>query len=289
MKTLNIVGCGKVGRTLARLWARRGAVRILSVLNRSLASGQAAIDFLGSGRAIEDYAQMEQADLIMISAADEAVETCCRSLCRTSVVRAETVVFHCSGFLPSTSLAPAQGRGAAVAGIHPVKSFADPASAEETFAGTFCALEGDPRATEFLERLLRDSGATVFSVKPEEKAVYHAATVVVCNYLVALLEVGLRCFQRAGVDRTAAMQVMEPMVRGTLANVFRLGPVQALTGPIARGEPSVVKAECDALGKWDPAVEQVYRTLGRMAVEISAAQGNAGPDALDAIRRSLQG
>jgi predicted short-subunit dehydrogenase-like oxidoreductase (DUF2520 family) len=253
-----------------------------------LESGSGAVDFVGGGHAVEHVAQMEPADLWMISTCDTAIEPCCRELCRAGLIEQGTIVLHCSGSLPSTVLEPAGRRGASIASLHPVKSFADPAVAVETFAGTFCALEGDRRACEVLDEALRRCSAVTFPVNPELKTIYHAATVVVCNYLVALMEVGLRCFEQAGLPRETALQVIEPIVTGTVDNVFKLGPAQALSGPIARGEQSVVETQCEALGRWDEQIEGIYRSLGRVAVELSAAQGNADPGGLAAIAEILQ-
>ena len=289
MKTLNVIGCGNVGKTLSRLWTTHNVLKVQSILNRSLQSGSLAAGFVGSGHAVERYAQLEKADLVMISACDGAIEECCRQLSRTRLLEKGVVVFHCSGSLPSKLLEPARAQGASIASVHPVKSFTDPSAAAETFAGTFCALEGDPRACEVLRDALQRCGALTFPVNPELKTVYHAATVVVCNYLVALMEVGLRCFEQAGIPRETAMQVIEPIVTGTVGNVFKLGPVRALTGPIARGEQSVVHTQCEALGRWDEEIRRIYQNLGQVAVELSAAQGNADPDALAAITELLQG
>jgi predicted short-subunit dehydrogenase-like oxidoreductase (DUF2520 family) len=286
VKTVNIIGCGNVGKTLARLWTERRVLKVQSVLNRSLASAQRAVDFVGSGQAVDDYAQMPRADLVMISASDESIEECCRGLCRSDVLEPGVVVFHCSGSLPSSLLEPARSAGALIASVHPVNSFPDPAAAAEAFAGTFCAVEGDPDACQVLRDVMERCGAIPFSIRPEQKTIYHAATVFVCNYMVALMEVGLRCFERAGVPRETAIEVIEPIARCTLDNVFQIGPAHALTGPIARGESSVVARQCDALGKWDKTIQDIYKTLGQVTVDLAAAQANATPATLAAIKET---
>jgi len=288
MKTINVIGCGNVGKTLSRLWTRHRVFKVQSILNRSLESGLRAVQFVGSGRAVRDYAQLERADLVMISASDEAIRACCEQLCLAGILEEGVIVFHLSGSLPSTLLEPAGAEGALVASVHPVKSFADPLRAVETFAGTFCAVEGDPQACEAIRGALDPCGATTFPVDPHFKTVYHAATVVVSNYLVALMEVGLRCFEKAAIPRETAIEIIRPIATGTLDNVFELGTVAALTGPIARGESSVVARQGEALAKWDEAIRSVYGSLGQIAVELSAAQGHADPEALAAIKRMLE-
>jgi predicted short-subunit dehydrogenase-like oxidoreductase (DUF2520 family) len=285
---LNIIGCGRVGKTLARLWTRHGVFRVGSILNRTLQSAARAAGFVGSGRAVGTYAGLEKADLVMISTSDEAIEGCCRQLCDAGVHGEGTVVFHCSGALASTVLEPARARGALIASIHPIKSFADPATAVESFPGTFCAIEGDPRACAVLSDALERCGGIPFAIEAQSKTIHHAATVLASNYLVALMELALRCFEHSGVTRETALRVLGPLAAGTISNVSQLGPIRALTGPIARGEASVVAAHCEALGQWDASVQDLYKALGRVTLDLAAAQGSATPEALAEIRSLLQ-
>src|SRR4051794_6847976 len=76
-KTLNIIGCGKVGKTLGRLWTEHGGFRVQDVLNRSLESGTEAISFVGAGRAVENYAGLRAADVYMIATADDRIADSC--------------------------------------------------------------------------------------------------------------------------------------------------------------------------------------------------------------------
>ncbi len=285
--SINVIGAGRVGRTLARLATQYRLWEVRGVLNRSPASAAEAVRFIGAGQAVEDWAQLQRADLVMISTSDAAIEPCCRRLCEADLAGEGVTVFHCSGALPSAVLEPAGACGAAIASAHLVKSFADPAAAVESFAGTFCGLEGDEPACRGLGEAFESLGARTFALDPDQKTIYHAGTVIVCNYLTALIETGLRCFEQAGVPRTTATEVIEPLVRGTVENAFRLGPTAALTGPIARGEADVVARQCQALGAWAPDVEQIYKALGQAAADLSAAQGTASAVDLAAIRELL--
>ena len=124
-------------------------------------------------------------------------------------------------------------------------------------------------------------------IDPAFKTIYHAASVIVCNYLVALMETGIRSYQKSGFQRDEALHVMEPLVRETVDNVFRLGTAAALTGPIARGDHAVVERQVAALASWDSRVAAIYKELGAVAVELARIQGKADTSALAAIERLL--
>ena len=102
------------------------------------------------------------------------------------------------------------------------------------------------------------------------------------------METGLRCYEKAGLDRETATRVMEPLVRETLDNVLALGPARALTGPIARGDDAVVKGHLDALDGWSEAIAAVYRDLGAVALDIAREQGEAEGAALARIEALLE-
>ena len=130
-------------------------------------------------------------------------------------------------------------------------------------------------------------GANTFHIDPQQKTLYHTASVIACNYLVALQEISLQTFAQAGVERELAMQILAPIVRGTAENVFRLGTANALTGPIARGDYRVVERQLSALQTWQPDFADVYRLLGKTAVELSQQQGHATADDLATLHEML--
>ena len=77
---LNLVGCGRVGKTLARLWHLHGRLQIQDVLTTSPASAAAAIEFIGAGNAVNSLAEMRPADLWMIATPDAQVADMARQL-----------------------------------------------------------------------------------------------------------------------------------------------------------------------------------------------------------------
>jgi predicted short-subunit dehydrogenase-like oxidoreductase (DUF2520 family) len=145
--------------------------------------------------------------------------------------------------------------------VHPVRSFADPARVAQEFAGTFCGIEGDPAALIRLEPALASIGARALPISSNAKTVYHAASVFASNYLVTLMDAALRAYAAAGVPEALARELAAPLATETLANVLRLGPEQALTGPIARGDAATVARQQAALDAWDAPTGATYRAL----------------------------
>ena len=288
MPVLNIIGCGRVGRTLACLWREQGVFEIGDVNDHTADKSRLAVEFIGGGRACAEISAMRAAGLWLLAPPDDRIEDACKALAAGSALAAGDIVFHCSGALPSTVLSAAAARGAVVASVHPLKTFADAAIAVKTFSGTNCAAEGDAGALAALKPAFERIGACVFQIDARAKTLYHAASVLVCNDLTALLETGARTFEAAGLQRADALRMVEPLVRETLDNVFSLGTTAALTGPVARGDVEVVKRQLAALSATDARLDAVYRSLGVIAAELASAQGKAAATALAEITALLK-
>lgn len=287
MPVLNIIGPGRVGRTLGALFARKGLCTVQDVLSAEFATAEAAVAFIGAGRAVRKLADMRPATLWLLTPPDGAIASMALALAAAGHVRAGDVVFHCSGAQPASVLAPLAASGAQLASVHPLKSFAEPRAAVESFAGTWCTVEGDAAALALLRPLFEQLGARVAQIDPAGKTLYHAASVLVCNDLTALMESGLRAYEAAGLDRKTAQAMMGPLVRETLDNVFALGTVRALTGPVARGDAAVVARQIEELQRRDPQVADVYCALNRIALELARTQGTATQELLDTVAQVL--
>lgn len=287
MKTMNIIGAGHVGKTLGRLWSETESLKLGDVLNTSLETAQTAVDFIQAGRAIANIDLLQESDIYLIGCPDTHIEACCQVLVDSGVLKDDVIVFHCSGALSSELLKSAQEQGAYTASLHPVKSFSEPARTIQQFAGTHCGVEGDEVAVSVLNHLIEQVGGLPFLIDPKQKAIYHAASVMACNYLVALQEVSLQALIKSGVEREQALQILHPLVEGTVSNIFEQGTVDALTGPIARGDHEVVERHLEALQAWRPNIAKLYQQLGLETVKLSKQQGKANTECLGRIASLL--
>ena len=284
MDRLNILGCGKAGRTLARLLLEHTLCEIGEVVNRSAASAQSAVDFIGAGRALTDLDSMQPARLWLIGTGDDSIAPAAAKLAQSGRLRAGDIVFHVSGATPSQALASCRAAGATVASVHPVKNFSDPLASVHSFAGTWCGCEGDAPALAVLEPAFEQLGARLFDIDARFKAIYHGGGAFACNFIPVLMELALRCEEKAGIPRDVALVMFEPIARETLEAIFRQGVAQALAGPISRGDAGTVSRHLAAMGEWDPSVRDLYARLGDVAVDIVESLGRVDAGRIEATR-----
>ena len=260
---LNFIGCGQLGKTLGSLWHQSGSLIIGDVMTRSMSSADSSVNTIGSGVPIDNISAMRAAKLYLIASGDDDIESCSQQLAQSGLLRSGDIVFHCSGAQTSGLLQDCKNVGASVASIHPIKSFSNVNQAVSSFAGTYCGIEGDDEALEYLTPIFTSIGANLLTISKDNKTLYHAASVIASNYLVTLQEISIKAFEQAGIDRKEAMAVLEPIVTGTVDNVFQQGTSNALTGPIARGDSKVVTAQLGAMENWDEDLATIYRLLGK--------------------------
>jgi predicted short-subunit dehydrogenase-like oxidoreductase (DUF2520 family) len=288
-RSLSIIGCGKTGQTLARLLVTHGIFSIRDIVTASPESAERAVSFVGSGDVCNSVSALRSADLFMVTTPDSHIAAIVRELLAHGAVREGAVVFHCSGAYGSDLLAGLRDRGAAVASVHPVKSFSEPSLAVVGFTGTYCGVEGDERAVTELSRAFEAIGGRIFKVNAESKPLYHAAFVFSCNYLTALLECALQCSEKAGIDRAKALEIVAPLVRETTEAVLSSGAEAALTGPVVRGDAHVVAEQLAQISSWRSDYGEIYRLLGHVALEIASRGGALQGEDRARIQQSLMG
>lgn len=260
MTTFTLIGAGHVGRVLGRLLVAQAGWQLQQVLTRSATSAVQAVEFIGSGSPIEDYAALAPAQVFILAVSDDQIVPASAALAQ-AVPLAGSVVFHCSGALASDRLQAVHAAGGAVASVHPIRSFADPQAVAQAFAGTYCGMEGDAAALAVLTPALQAIGAQPVPIDAAAKTVYHAAAVFASNYLVTVLDAALRAYQAAGIPEAVARQLVQPLASESMANVFRLGAATALSGPIARGDMATVERQLKAVSAWDGPSGDLYQAL----------------------------
>lgn len=271
LKTLTIVGPGRLGSAIGRVLHRSGAVTLLDIVGRDPARTADAARFMGGGVASTGEVPLRAADIYLLAVPDDAIEDYGQTLAAGNDLTGATV-FHCSGALGSDRLAAARDAGAAVASVHPVRSFADPAQVAATFAGTCCGVEGDADALEVLVPMFESIGARMVTIDAAHKTLYHAAAVFASNYVVTLIDVAVQVYGKAGVPPEIALEMIGPLLQESARTALRLGPAAALTGPIARGDVATVARQQAALAAWNPAHATLYAEFAQATARLAATR-----------------
>jgi predicted short-subunit dehydrogenase-like oxidoreductase (DUF2520 family) len=271
LQTLNVIGAGRVGQTLAHLWHMQQVFAVQQVLTRSLRSASDACAFIGAGQPTATLHDLRAVDVWMLAVPDAALAQAATDLAAHAQAAGlpPAVVFHCSGALTAAHLAPLVTLGWQVASAHCILSFAAPASAVQQFPGTACALEGQPQACATLRDAFTRIGARCFDVASEHKVLYHAAAVFATNFLPVLQTVAEDAWRATGVPAELIPSLRSSLLANAVANIHRLGPAGALTGPAARGDVAAIARQAQVVTEWDPQAGAAYEALSALALRMT--------------------
>lgn len=289
MQRVNVIGAGKVGRTIMALTRAAAGYSLGDVASRNGRSARAAVAAMSTGRAVAGLSDLHPAELWFLTVPDDAIADVAQALTNGPGLAfgdakgPRPVAVHCSGFLSSQALAPLQDLGWLTASCHPVSSFADPELAARQFPGTLCGIEGEADAVDRVEAFVTTLGGRPFAVNADRKALYHAGAVFSNNFAVVLQAIAMETWAAAGVSEEIAGELCASLLGGTAANVAQLGPAAALTGPAARGDRNVLETEEKLLAGWHPEAAVLYRDLSRLARALKRtgsafAQAGADPE-----------
>jgi predicted short-subunit dehydrogenase-like oxidoreductase (DUF2520 family) len=162
------------------------------------------------------------------------------------------LVGHCSGATPLDVLA-----GHEAFALHPLMTVTL-RDGPGILNGAGAAIGGTtPRARRVARELAQKLGLRPFLLADDQRAAYHAAASMASNFLVTLEAAAETIGAETGLDR----ELLAPLVRATVENWAALGPRDALTGPVARGDEVTVRAQRAAVAERSPELVALFDQL----------------------------
>ena len=267
--TVSIIGAGRLGTTLAVALSRKG-YSIQSLVARHTRTARKAASLLNDDTqtlAAKQFNLLKPADVFLIATPDDQVASVAAELAKLDLDR-KPAALHTSGALSADVLSPLRKRGWSTGSIHPLISVSDGGRAE--LSGAFWSVEGDKAASRLGKTIVEDLGGLSFSIRSEDKPLYHAAAVMSAGNVVALFDVAIEMLVRCGLSRKNARGILQPLIASTVQNLETRDPVDALTGTFARGDIETVKLHLEALEKRKLSeASELYRLLGRRSLKLT--------------------
>ena len=253
-----IVGFGRVGGAIAL--GLREAGWDVAVLPRSADSVRKAAALRVF---LADHDDLRAAQLCILAVPDSAVHPAMELV--EEDLGPSTALVHCSGALPLTVFSTARTKRP-VGSFHPLVAISDP---KDSLSGHAVALASTDRTLHgSLERMAMALGMSPLEVPETGRAAYHAGAVLSAGLLVALLDGAVSAFEEAGLNREVALKSLLPLSASALRGVQSKGLEKGLTGPVVRGDVSVVQAHLESL---PPELGSLYRLLSRRALRLTPA------------------
>lgn len=260
---IGFIGAGRVGCSIGKYLSVSG-IDIAGYYDLSREAADSAAAFTDS----RSFAQLEelvfQSSLLFLTTPDGIIQQTWEEIRPLAI--SQKIICHCSGALPSDAFAGIEETGASGCSFHPMLPFSDRFSSYEQLKHSFFTIEGQKDAVNTVSALFRGLGNTVCQISGKCKPKYHAAASILSNQVIAALDTGYRLLEECGFSRKDARKATKELVLTNIENVLLNDCVQALTGPIERGDIQTVQKHLNCLSEDD---QHMYQTLGLKLVQIA--------------------
>lgn len=275
-----VVGAGRVGSVVAARLRAAGRT-VVGISARSDASRLRARTLVPDVPVLDPATIAARADVLVLAVPDDALVAVTEQL--SSVLRPGQVVVHTSGRHGLDALGAATRAGARPVALHPAMTFTGAA----VDLGRTCAMgvTAGPGELALAEELAVTLGGIPVRIDDADRVRYHAALSHGANHLVTLVAQARELLQGIGAGAEAS-QILRPLLEAALDNALDLGDA-ALTGPVARGDVTTVRAHVEALATEPASTRDAYVAMAHATTERARVDGRLDRTTAEALESAL--
>ena len=237
---LSLIGSGKLGRQLHRVFAQDSSIKFIQWMNRSaaLSSSTNGIELVAS------LDSLKQVDCYILAVNDESIEKIASQLPK------KALVIHTSGGLGLNIITKHKRRGV----FYPLQSFS--MKRITNFSNLpICIEASSDNDLRFLEKLTIGLKANPIKINSQQRKSLHLAAVLVNNFTNHIFtQAEFICKQN-----DLSFDLLKPLIQETVNKLDDLKPKEAQTGPAIRGDKRTIEAHLEIIK--DLELEKLYNLL----------------------------
>ena len=264
---IGFVGAGRAGCSLGKYFTTKASQADITVTGyNSIVEEEArwAAAFTDSKvwERIEDV--IAASDAIILSTPDGAIKKVWDAIDKKNLTG--KMICHLSGSLSSDVFSGIDAYGGYAISIHPMFAFSNKDSVYQQLNHVSFTLEGHPYAVNAWKQLLDALGNRSVAIDKTKKPKYHAAASILSNQVIAVLATGYALLEECGFSEQEARSFSASLVRDNVEHVIADGCVNALTGPIERGDVGTVQRH---LRELNDTQKELYKVCGSRLLELA--------------------
>lgn len=291
MKTVGIIGSGRLGSSLACVLHKSVESRLVWIVARSNSSQIRLLQTLEfAENKPEFFSSIPETqtlpDILINTVPDAEIESVCHELVSHFGEKLSGCsVVHCSGALSRAHLRLCQEVGAATWCAHPFQTFGycDVNAFENVAWGIEAPKEYQVQAENFVV----ECGGKPFHIDGEKKTLYHASAVFASNYMFALAETARVVAQEAGIPPDEFLPAIMKQTFEKILTSLQTSSTMAFTGPVVRGDIFTIQQHLRQLQDYALFAE-VYRTMAHATADFCRSNGSLSDEKFQSILKSLR-
>lgn len=255
---IGFFGAGKAGFTLGKYFSDKGE-DVVGYWSRSPKSAEDAADFTNSMYYDSVEELIRHSDTLFLTVPDSAIGTLWDGI--KNFPLKDKLVCHVSGSLSSGVFSDIDQTGAFGYSIHPLFAIHSKYNSHKQIEKAFFTIEGAEEKMYILRSLMNRLGNNYAVIASDKKELYHAAAVTASNHVLALLSSAQNYLVDCGMTRAQAEVALNTLFLVNAQNAAEVGVINALTGPVERGDLTTVKKHIRCLEKLNYDDKQLYLLL----------------------------
>ena len=240
-----VIGAGRTSYSLVNALVKSGFKVSLIISRRITSAKKLAVKFKIKNYFSDLGFLSQDIKIFFLAVPDSQISLVAKKISKLRLDFKNSMFIHLSGAEDISALNNLKKKAAHIASFHIMQSF--PERKISNMKGSYAAIEtNDKKAESFLLKLAKKLGLHPFKINSHKKIAYHIAGVYSSNFLVANQYYIEKLFgeTKSGMDYK---KVFAPINETTLKNIEENGILNAISGPVERGDVKTVKKHLKAL------------------------------------------
>jgi len=247
-KNVAIIGAGRISYSLASALSRSD-YNIISIVSKNINSAKTLAGKFHLKQFSDNINDISKsAYIFFLSVPDGQIANVASELSKQNLNFKQSFFIHLSGAENISVLKSLKQKGAKIASLHPMQSF--PSKKIVNLKGIHAALETeDEKAYKILVQISEDLQLVHFRIDSKNKSFYHLAGVYVSNFLAGNVYLANKLLSLNHIEREKHFNILRSTIHSTIKNIEKVGPANALSGPVERGDIQTIKNHISSLKK----------------------------------------
>ena len=260
-----IIGAGRVSYSLVNALVKSG-FKVSLIISKSLSSAKN----LATKFRIKNYSSdlnylSYDVKIFFLAVPDSQIPSVAQKITKLSLDYKNSIFIHLSGAEDISLLNTLKKKGAYTGSFHIMQTF--PERRINNLQDSYAAIEtNSKKAGNFLFTLGKKLSLHPFKISSEKKIYYHLAGVYSSNFLVANQFYAEKLFSKTN-SSAIYKKIFMPITEMTLKNIKAKGILNAVSGPVERGDVETVKRHLKVL-RLDKTLKKNYISQSLILIEL---------------------
>lgn len=259
---IGFIGAGKVGVSLGKYFKEKGRA-VAGYYSLTETSARWAAEFTDTTYYENLQTLISDCDILMFTVPDDKIAEVYQ---QAKPHLSGKIIAHCSGLHSSKIFSDVGTADCSAYSIHPLCAVSSKEHSYKLLSDTLFTIEGDATHISTIQQMFEEMGNRTCVISAENKATYHAAASLASNHMSAVFYMAEKLFLECGFSEKEAREELYRLAKGNLENILSQGCIEALTGPIERGDAATVEKH---LGCLPEEIRYAYLENGKQLVEMA--------------------